>query len=496
MKRHPFLVPLLVAILSTLAAVPLSAEMQEAKQARTVRLEEAIQEALDNNHRRPASRFAVAMAEARHRQALAAYWPQLSAHGGWQHLDEPPNFIVPTASYTIPAQSIPLPPGTSITLNTPAGPQPATRLAVPEQQITTPHQDLILRDEDSILASLQAQWLLYDGGRRKGYYEQARANLDTMRQKARRTDLEIIDSVKRYYYGAVLARQLHQVGVDTLARMEVTLNITENMYKEGSGQVKKTDWLGTKVMVESLRSMVALLEKNEGMAQAALASVMGLPWNASVRPMDDAIPLEPFVVPLEDLVSATYQFSPDWARIEAGIRAAKGAVRTAKSGHLPKVALTGELHKWWNNGNTGSATDTNKEGWSVGVGVDIPLFDGFLTSARLSESRARMARLKEQKILLKEGLGLQVRDIFLSMAAAAKAQRATRAAMEASIDNRDLNTRAYQHGLVQTEDVTQAQLVESFMSAQYYKTRFDHIALLSQLDLTVGTAVLDVLGGK
>ncbi len=133
---------------------------------------------------------------------------------------------------------------------------------------------------------------------------------------------------------------------------------------------------------------------------------------------------------------------------------------------------------------------------SVGVGVELPLFDGFLTSARLAESRAREARIREQKILLREGLGLQVRDIFLSLAAMAKAHQASQAAVAASVDNRDLNTRAYQHGLVKTEEVVRAQLLEALMSARHYKIRFDHIVLQSQLDLTVGRKVLDVLGGR
>ncbi len=480
----------------TLATAPLWAEIQKSEFIRAVCLDEAVREALENNHRRPASRFAVAIAEAQYRQALAAYWPQLSVQGGWQLLDEPPNFVVPAGSYVIQGQSIALPSGTSITLNTPAGPQNLGQLPVPQQHVTTPLQNLKLREKDSFLASLQAKWLLYDGGMRKGYGEQTRANIDMMKQEARRTDLEIIDSVKRYYYGAVLAHQLHQVGVDTLARMEVTLNLTEAMYKESTGKVKKTDWLNTKVMVASIRAMVARLEKNELMSQAVLANVMGLSWNTNIRPMDHVIPFEPYALPLEDLVSIAYQFNPDWGKIEAAIRAAKGAVYAAKSGHLPKVAMTGKLHRWWNDYDTGHATDANKEGWSLEVGIELPLFQGFLTNARIAESHAKAARIKEQKILLKEGLGLQIRDIFMSLTAAVKAQQAQKIAMDASIDNRKLNTSAYQHGLVETEDVIQAQLVAALMSAHHYKARFDHIVLQSQLNLTIGTQILDALGEK
>jgi outer membrane protein TolC len=345
-------------------------------------------------------------------------------------------------------------------------------------------------DPDVFMTSAHATWLLYDGGMRKGYREQSKGWLDMMRQEERRTDLEITDSVKRFYYGAVLARQLRQVGQDTLARMEATLNLTETMYKEGSGKVKKTDFLDNKVMVETLRATLALLEKNEEMARAALANTMGLSWDESVRPAAAEIPFTAYPGDLERLVGSSYQFSPDWGKLEAGLRAAEGAVRTAKSGHHPKLALTGELHKWWNDYNAGMATDENKEGWSVGAGVEIPIFDGFLTTHRIGEANARVSKLKEEKFLLKEGLGLQIKDIFLSINAAQKSHQATFDAMKSATETRELNIRAYQNELVDTEKVIRAQLIEALMSAQHYKTRYDHVALQSQMNLVVGTEIL------
>jgi outer membrane protein TolC len=272
--------------------------------------------------------------------------------------------------------------------------------------------------------------------------------------------------------------------------MEATLFLTETMYKEGGGRVKKTDWLDNKVMVESLRSMVALLEKNELMAQAALAFTMGMPWNSSVVPVDTEMPFSPLHNRLSDLVGTAYEFNPDWAKVEAGIRAAEGAVRTAESGYYPKIAVTGELHKWWNKYEAGMATDRNKEGWMVGIGVEIPLFDGFLTAGRVAEARARVSKIKEEQLLFKEGIGLQVRDTFLSLAAAEKSYQATLDAMKASEENRDLNTRAYQNDLVENEKVIRSQLMEALMAAQHFRTLYEHNALLSGLNLIVGTEVL------
>jgi outer membrane protein len=243
-------------------------------------------------------------------------------------------------------------------------------------------------------------------------------------------------------------------------------------------------------MVESLRALVAGLEKNAAMSQAALANTMGLAWNRAVQPADPEIPFDPAAPDLDQLVGMSYEFNPDWGKLEAGIRAAQGAVTTARSGYYPKLALTGELHRWWNGGYGGGiATEQNMRGWTVGLGLEVPVFDGFLTRNQVSETLARLNQLKETRFLLREGLGLQIKDLMLGLDAAVKSSRATQRAMQTAQDNRDLNERAYQSELVETDKVIRAQLMEALMSAQHYKSRYDFVTIRSQLSLVVGTEI-------
>ena len=491
-----------------LAVAPLLAAQQPAQgsagRVEALSVERCLEMALQNSHRRAVSQFTIAMAEAQHRQALAGYWPQVKVTGSYQRLDEPLNFLFPASSMPVPGQSINVPGGTAIVTipaNAFAPGFPPSNIQMPVsfpgqtystagQSFAIPEQNIKVLDRDLMLGSVDVKWLLFDGGMRKGWREQSGGYLALMREAARRTDLEIADSVRRIYWGAVLARQLHQLGDDTLARMEVTLRLTETLYKEGAGRVTKADYLDNVVMVESLRAMVAQLEKNETISQAALANTMGLPWDASVQPSAREIPFEPILGKVEDLVGSAYQFSPDWGQLEAAIRAAEGGVRTARAGYYPKVALTGELHRWWNGGyDGGTSTPQNRAGWTAGVGVEFPLFDGFLTRNKVGETLARVSQLKEQQILLREDLGLQIKDLVLGLDAAAKSYQATLRAMKSAEENRDLNTRAYQNELVETEKVIRAQLMEALMSAQHYKARYDHVALQSELNLRVGTEI-------
>jgi len=374
---------------------------------------------------------------------------------------------------------------------------PGQTISTPAQVFNVPQQDIKVIDRNFAMGSLDMKWLVFDGGMRKGYREQSQGLVDIMRAEQHRTDLEIADTVRRYYWGAVLARQLHAVGKDTLSRMETTLRLTESLYKEGAGKVTKADFLDNQVMVESLRSLVAQLEKNEAMSQAALANAVGESWNVNVQPLSQEIP---FQVPngnLEQLVSTSYQFNPDWNKLEAAIRASEGMVTTARSGYYPKIALTGELHRWWfNSSQTGMATDSNRTGWSVGVGLEFPIFDGFLTHNKVSEALAKVNQLKETRFVLREGLGLEVKDLVMGLDAAGKSFQATATAMKSAIENRELNERAYENELVETDKVIRAQLVEALMQAQHFKARYDCVALSSQLNLLVGKEISTVFNGN
>jgi len=493
-----------------LAKLPSAFGQTQTEGSQVLSLSDCLRIAMEKNHSRPASQFAVAIAEAQHRQALAGYWPQISARGGVDEMSSSPNFVYPASAMYIPAQSISVPGGTA-TVTIPANafgpgfpPVPVQMpVSFPGQTVNTspqlfpiPAQDVKLMSPMTESVAGDFKWLLFDGGMRKGYSEQSLGALSVAKAEVRRTDLELTENVIRLYYGAVLARQLRQLGRDTLDRMEATLKLTESIYKDGSGTVNKTDYLDNKVMTETVRSIVAPLEANEASAEAALAYTMGLSWKSTVIPKDETVPFNSYGGNLDDLVSTAYEFNPDWAEIDAGLKALEGERVTAASGYFPKVGLKGELHKRWNSYDGGLSTSNNKGGWSVDLGVEIPIFDGFLTRARVAEARAKIGQLKEKKLLLAEGLGLQLRSMFLELDASEKVVRATQDADTAARDDSELTLRGYQTGLVATEKVIRAQLQEALLTAAHDKAVYDHLTLQARIDLVVGKSVQSELKGS
>ncbi|HOX22516.1 MAG TPA: TolC family protein, partial [Elusimicrobiales bacterium] len=269
-----------------------------------------------NNDKRQVSEYAVQLAQAQRAQALSGYWPQITLNAMANRMDDAPNFIFP--SKVIATQMF---------------------------QFTMPEQDVKLMDRDILMANVEGRYPIYTGGKISSIAKQAEWNVNAARHGARRTDLEVTRDITKTYYADVLAKIILQTAKDTLERMQSTLRLTETFYNGRSLKVKKTDYLRNKMAVAVLGSLAAKAEENKKLAQAALINYMGLPWDTEIESADSELPYSPIQGDLKALVSEAYSFNPDWGRLEAGLKALESGVDEAKSGHLPKLALTGRLSK-------------------------------------------------------------------------------------------------------------------------------------------------------
>lgn len=433
-------------------------------------LDQCIDIALEQNQQRRITQLGVETAEAQLHQALSAYWPQISFESAYSQLDEDINFIFPkeTSQYTISG----------------IAPVPLTTT------VTVPQKDVKVIDRENIISRLQMVYPLCTGGLRGAVVRRAEAGVAAARQVNRRSELQLVYDVQRMYYGAVLARRLSAIGEQTLLRLQATVELTETLYKGGSRTVSKRDYLRSKVIYESARSIVALAQSNVELAKTALANTMGLEWDSAIAPVESEIPNIPIQVELHRMVAGAYRFNPDWKQLEAAIDACEAQVSEEKSRRWPRIGLTGTLWRWDNNmDNSGLATDDNEQGWSVGVGLKLPLFSGFLTTAKIKAARTRLAAMQARQLLLKGGLALQIKHAFLQMDHARRVRESTRRAAEAATQNRDLTERAYRIDLVGADAVIESQVMEALTQARSETSLYRYAAAQYLLSYLVGAKV-------
>jgi len=101
MKRNLAIILLFFALLS----VPAKAA-QSSQDLKQLDLQQCIKIALQNNNRSRVSKDSIEMATAVHRQALSAWWPQVTGSVLGPRVDEDLNLIFPSSRISIPASTM------------------------------------------------------------------------------------------------------------------------------------------------------------------------------------------------------------------------------------------------------------------------------------------------------------------------------------------------------------------------------------------------------
>ena len=330
---------------------------------------------------------------------------------------------------------------------------------------------------------------LYTGGKISALIRQASLGKKIAQEGKRRTRSQVIYDVKRYYYGSLLTKQLKTLSEDTIERMRFLRDFTSKLYQGESLKVKKTDYLRSKLSVSMLESMHEELIQKEFMAKSALIFSMGVPWNDTVEVSQTKFKEPVMDKKLEALIQNAYKFNPDYATLKIAVDIQEAKIDESQSEYLPSIALTASAQHLYNDYEYGFVNDTNKNLWTVGVAIEWSLFNGMRTSNKVEQHRLEKLQLQQKELVLQDALALQVKHSFLQMQSSYKQYRILTEASQTARENRSLNTRAYQEDLVETKDVIESQLFESFTLSAYYRSLHDHASSRANTDFIVGQAL-------
>ena len=258
--------------------------------------------------------------------------------------------------------------------------------------------------------------------------------------------------------------------------------------------VTKADYLRNKILVEGMRGLVGQLAENREMANSALAHSMGLSWRSAIRPDQGAPGFEAVDRHLEGLVADTYRLNPDWRQLRVALDIADAQVREEKTDGGPRLAAFGRLHGAITPYDGGFSSKQNLNGWEVGLGLEVPLFRGGLSRARVAEAKARLAEMESQQILLREGLALQVKVLVQQLSGMQGRMGSARSAIDSAQEYSELAMKGFRHGMMEADDAFQGRIVEAFTRVREAKLKHDHTVARLKLDHVVGREMLGALG--
>ena len=394
-------------------------------------MEEAVDLARQKNLRIKAADADARTMDSMRKEALAPFWPQLSANGYFNDQRLAPNVF------------------------TSAGNTMARNYQVFNADQT--------RD-----ANFTAMYPLFSGGRDYYGYQAAARRAEAGREMRRGAEVDVAMQARLDYVATLRETENVRVTGELLRDVDERLRLTREMFD--AGRVPRFYVLRDETERANALQMDAMARSRAEQAVIALKTTLGVDLSS---PMTLAEPLQyqPATVSVEEGIRQAGDAHPDLRTTIKQREAAQAEVRAAYGNYFPQVSVSYMYDGMWSkNRNEASMT---ADGYSVGLVVTLPLFDGFQRENGVNTAKARLDRATQSEGLVRQQIAKEVNQAALMLTAAEKSVEASRTGLEQAAEEFRVVKERFESGRGIQLEILDAQV-------SLTRARFNAVAALAE----------------
>jgi outer membrane protein len=270
--------------------------------------------------------------------------------------------------------------------------------------------------------NISVMWPLFSGGRTYYGYKAARSRADAAALMREGTELDIAMQARLDYIGVLREQENARVTEDLVRQTEERLRVTREEFE--AGRVARFNVLRDEAELANAVQLDTAARSQVALALIALKTTLGVDLSSPITATE---PLQylPERVAVEDGVQATLGAHPEVRAAEKRTEAAQSEVRSAYGRYLPEVSATW-MYDWLQMRNRSDEMTERMDGYSAGLVLTIPLFDGFMRENAIRTARAREDQAKEQAMLARQQVTKVAHQAALMLQAAEKNVEASR----------------------------------------------------------------------
>jgi len=330
-------------------------------------------------------------------------------------------------------------------------------------------------------AGVTLRQMITDFGRTRNLVGSAdlRAKAEASAQAATADD--VMFAVDEAFYHALSTQAVLKVAADTVKARQTTADQVSALT---GAKLKST--LDLSFANVDLAQAKLLLVDAENANQDALTTLNALVGNERevAYTLVDETPKSPEVAPedAEPLVAEAFARRPDLQSLDEQYAAAKKFSAAEHDLWRPTVTALGVM------GDTPVRADQITTPWygGVGVNVSVPLFNGFLYSARAKEADLRASAANEQVQALRQAIARDVRTTVLAAQSNFERIAVTGQLVKEASSAFDLAQTRYKIGLSSMVELSQAQLAETQAQIAYANARYAYEGSLAAIRFQTG----------
>ncbi len=402
---------LLLTVLSTLLAA-------QTNQPIIINLDQAINLALEKNADLKIASMEVNKSEQKLREARSGLFPKLDINGQYQrYIDKPVIFLPPGSPF-----------GQTLTIGSDNSYSAAASLSVP------------------LFA-----WSLYEG---IGLASDA---LTISQESYRSIKNKVVSDVKKAFLSVLLTRETKDVMEQSLKNAEDNFENIKRL--NAAGQLSDYDVLRAEVQVENLKPTVLQMQNNYFLSIDALKVAIGLDANQNIDVTGNMDFEEPYKVPSQqDVIDELIKNNPQLSILENQVKLNDRNVSLEQSAYLPTLSGFGN-YQYQAQANDFQFSDYNwVKTFVLGLQLQVPIFNGFRTQARVNQAEIGLNQAEEQKRNITEALKTQALSILYRVKQAVKRIEGQNKTVDQASQGYEIAKRRLENSLATQLEVNDAEL--------------------------------------
>src|SRR5208337_515512 len=297
---------------------------------------------------------------------------------------------------------------------------------------------------------LTVNQLITDFGRTSNLVGSARLGAKAASESAQQTAQDVLLAVNRAYFGVLRAEAVLKVAEETVRARRVLTDQVTTLEKNKLKSMLDVSF--AEVNLAQAQLLLVQAQNDQQAANAELATALGLanpqPFDLAEEPMPSAPPADP-----TDLIVQALQTRPDLSSARFSHVAALRYARAERDLWMPTISAAGAA------GLTPAYQVPLSDRYAAaGINVNIPIFNGFLFSARHQEANLRAKAADQSMRDLADRISRDVRTAWLDAGTAYQRLAVTAQLLKEASLALDLAQGRYKLGLSSIVELSQAQL--------------------------------------
>ncbi len=238
----------------------------------------------------------------------------------------------------------------------------------------------------------------------------AKSSGQLYQQQTQQVSEETAYNIASAYYQVIVVQKQLQLLRSNLESTEQTLTTTQLQFE--NGVAKQVDVNRLRVNASNLTSQIQQAELQLEQVLNSLKFQMGMPLTQAVVLSDTTFNFQEDNAVLADISEDFYKNRIDYQLLQTNLDLQKLDQRNNKAGYYPKLSAYANYGYQAQGAELGLFATPNN-GWvdyttaSIGLRLNIPVFDGLQRNARIQQSKLKTQQLEENISLTRQAIDLE-----------------------------------------------------------------------------------------